>query len=639
MNWQYYITISVLFLAGLTSAGLAIYAWRRRSAPWTTAYAFMMAIISWWVFTYLLQLVSTGLSTKVFWDDVQSVASNTMGVNFLMLCLAYTHRSHWLTPRNIRLLMIVPTAATLLAWTNRYHHLFRASEELYQAGPFLLPQFEVGTGQWVLLFYSYFVIAIGFGFLTQAAIRWNPPYRGQALVILVAAVIPVLSNVITNTPLPYLPRIDYTCFAFAVYGAIMAWALFRFKLLTLVPIARDTVLEHMSDSVIVLDREHHIVDVNPAASRIFGKARKDLIGRSSETLLGGWAHLPALLDGDEEIHEEVSLRLGDRQHYFDLRSAPFRSGQRWGGRWLVLRDVSERVGIQEELRHAKEVAETANATKSTFLASMSHELRTPLNAIIGFTRIVRRKSEGSLPEKQLDNLDKVLQSAEHLLGLINTILDIAKVEAGRMDVQPGNLEPKSVILECISTVQPLLRANVTLVSDLAPDLPLVYSDQNKIKQILLNLLSNAAKFTHEGQIEVKAHTSTRADMLLISIRDSGIGISEEAMSRLFGEFQQADSSTTRKYGGTGLGLAISRKLARLLGGDLTASSTPGVGSTFTLTLPVRYDERVSVQGEISSNTPPALEPALQKQDADPGTVSSPTTPVVLAIDDDRRSKP
>ena len=599
MNWQYYITISVLFLAGLNSAGLAIYAWRRRTAPWTTAYAFMMAIISWWVFTYLLQLVSTGLNAKIFWDDVQSVASNTMGVNFLMLSLTYTHRSHWLTPRSIALLMIVPTAATLLAWTNSYHHLFRATEELYKAGPFVLPQFAVGTGQWVLLFYSYLLIVIGFGFLVQAAIRWNPPYRGQALVLIVAALIPVLSNVLTNTPLPYLPRIDYTCFAFAVYGAIMAWALFRFKLLTLVPIARDTVLEYMSDSVIVLDREHHIVDVNPAASRIFGKPRKDLIGRSGEALLGDWAHLPELLQrqSDEEIHQEVSLKLGDRQHYFDLRSAPFRSGQRWGGRWLVLRDVSERVAIQEELRHAKEAAETANATKSTFLASMSHELRTPLNAIIGFTRIVRRKSEGSLPEKQLENLDKVLQSAEHLLGLINTILDIAKVEAGRMEVQPGNLEPKSVIHECISTVQPLLRTSVRLVSDLAPDLALVYSDQNKIKQILLNLLSNAAKFTHEGQIEVKAWLESRDDTLFISVHDSGIGISDEAMSRLFGEFQQADSSTTRKYGGTGLGLAISRKLARLLGGDLTAISRPGAGSTFTLTLPVRYEELQLKEGK------------------------------------------
>jgi PAS domain S-box-containing protein len=625
MNWQYLITIFVLLLAAVTSAGLAVYAWRRRSAPWTTVYAFMMAIISCWVFTYVLQLLSSSLGAKIFWDDVQSAASNTMGVNFLMLSLAYTHRSHWLTGRNIGLLMIIPTAATLLAWTNRYHHLFRASEALYRAGPFLLPQFEVGAGQWVLLIYSYILVVLGFGFLIQAAIRWNPPYRGQAIVLIVAALIPVFANVLTNTPLPYLPRIDYTCFAYAVYGAIMAWALFRFKLLTLVPIARDTVLEHMSDSVIVLDREHHIVDVNPAATRIFAKPRKDLIGRSSEALFGS-SHLPDLLKNhdEEEIHEQMSLRLGDTEHYFDLRSAPFRTGQRWGGRWLVLRDISERVQIQQELRQAKEAAETANQTKSTFLASMSHELRTPLNAIIGFTRIVRRKSEGSLPDKQLDNLDKVLQSAEHLLGLINTVLDIAKVEAGRMEVQPANLEPGSVIQACIGTVQPLLKTNVKVVSDLAPSLVLVYSDQDKIKQILLNLLSNAAKFTHEGQIEVKAQLEARADTLLISVSDTGIGISQEAMSRLFGEFQQADSSTTRKYGGTGLGLAISRKLARLLGGDLTASSTPGLGSTFTLTLPVRYNEGAFVQSlaHIPANPPITLEPALEKQDVAPST---PTT--------------
>jgi PAS domain S-box-containing protein len=583
MDWQYTITIAVLVLAGINSVGLAIYAWRRRTAPWTTAYAFMMAVISVWVFTYVLQLVSTSLEAKIF--------SNTMGVNLLMLCLAYTHRSHWLTPRNIAVLMVVPTLATLLAWTNGHHQLFRASEGIYRAGSFMLPQFEVGPGQWVLLIYSYSVILVGLGCLVQAAIRWNPPYRDQALVLIVASLIPVLANVFTNTPIRYLPRIDYTVFAFAVYGAVMAWALYRFKLLRLVPIARDTVIEEISDIVIVLDREHQIIDVNPAATRALNQARDDLIGRSDRELFEDWLKLPRFLDiQDQEIHEQVSLRLADEERHFDLKSAPILAGQRWGGRWLVLRDISDRVRIQDELSQAKEAAEAANQTKSAFLASMSHELRTPLNAVIGFTRIVRRKSENDLPAKQLENLDKVLQSAEHLLGLINTVLDIAKVEAGRMDVHISTFAPGGVITATMSTVQPLLRPNVSLHGEITPDLPPVSSDQDKIRQILLNLLSNAAKFTHEGQIEVVASLQPETDRFLVSVRDSGIGIPAEAMSRLFGEFEQADGSTTREYGGTGLGLAISRKLALLLGGDLTVSSELGLGSMFTLSLPVGYQE-------------------------------------------------
>ncbi|MFN8381648.1 MAG: ATP-binding protein [Anaerolineales bacterium] len=237
----------------------------------------------------------------------------------------------------------------------------------------------------------------------------------------------------------------------------------------------------------------------------------------------------------------------------------------------------------QELRIA---AEQANKAKSAFMANMSHELRTPLNAIIGFTRIVRRKAEGVLPEKQTENLDKVLSSSEHLLGLINTVLDIAKIEAGRMDVLPVNFDLTSLTDQCINLAIPLLNPGVKLIKNVVGDTFTVFSDEEKIKQIVLNLLSNAAKFTHDGNITLSVtHDST---FMYIAVKDSGIGISKEALGKVFEEFQQAETTTTRQYGGTGLGLAISRNLARLLGGDLTAASELGKGSTFTLSTPIQY---------------------------------------------------
>ncbi len=280
----------------------------------------------------------------------------------------------------------------------------------------------------------------------------------------------------------------------------------------------------------------------------------------------------------------------------------------------------ENARLFTEAEIARSDAVTANQAKSTFLANMSHELRTPLNAIIGFTRIVRRKAKGNLPDKQLDNLDKVLVSAEHLLGLINTILDIAKIEAGRMDVQATTFDLNNLIELCIVTSQPLVKPEVKLGKDVAKDLSPVYSDQDKVKQILLNLLSNSAKFTTEGQITIEA----RADdynRLLISVSDTGIGISATDLELIFEEFQQADSSSTRQFGGTGLGLSISRQLARLLGGQLSATSVEGQGSTFNLTLPFNYgqSEALRVTGQIE--TLPAQEEISSEQ------------PTVLAIDD------
>jgi len=258
----------------------------------------------------------------------------------------------------------------------------------------------------------------------------------------------------------------------------------------------------------------------------------------------------------------------------------------------------ENARLYGEAGEARALAEEANTAKSTFISNMSHELRTPLNAILGFTRIVRRKAQGKLPEKQIDNLGKVLTSGEHLLGLINTILDIAKIEAGRMDIINTRFQIGPLIEATTMVSQPLLKSGVDLHLDIADGLPELYSDQDKIKQILLNLISNAAKFTHEGSITI--HTSLGASSvwalreapsheppcLVIDVTDTGIGMNQEALGRVFEEFQQADATTRKQYGGTGLGMPISKHLARLLGGDLTVASTAGEGSTFTLTLPI-----------------------------------------------------
>jgi signal transduction histidine kinase len=232
--------------------------------------------------------------------------------------------------------------------------------------------------------------------------------------------------------------------------------------------------------------------------------------------------------------------------------------------------------------------EIASRHKSAFLANMSHELRTPLNAILGFTRIVQRETRDRIPPKQAENLNKILASARHLVGLINATLDLTRIEAGRIEITPGQTPLAPLLDECLRSVEPLLADGVRLESCIAVELPPMWVDAPKLHQIVLNLLGNAVKFTERGRIELRA--AQRGGAIEIEVEDTGIGIPAEKLEAVFEEFEQVDASHTRAHGGTGLGLAIGRRLARAMGGELTARSTLGVGSTFALKLPLRWSE-------------------------------------------------
>ena len=252
----------------------------------------------------------------------------------------------------------------------------------------------------------------------------------------------------------------------------------------------------------------------------------------------------------------------------------------------------------QELQQANLKIREADRLKSEFLANMSHELRTPMNAIIGFTRLVIRKTADVLPSRQKENLEKVDISANQLLNLINDILDLSKIEAGKMGVSITPFDLPSLIDTCFATVEPLVKSEaVHLVKEVPQDLPEMVTDQDKLKQIIINLLSNALKFTEEGEVRLSA--AVEDSMLKITVSDTGIGIPPDALNYIFDEFRQVDGSSTRKHGGTGLGLSITKKLSHLLGGAIDVQSVEKEGSIFTVSLPLRGKEETPVKAMIS----------------------------------------
>jgi PAS domain S-box-containing protein len=362
-------------------------------------------------------------------------------------------------------------------------------------------------------------------------------------------------------------------------------------------------LDAVPNPIFVKDVNQTFTAMNRAYEEAFGIRREDYIGTSTldanyvpEEVREEWNRSDQeLIDKGGYTREELTARFADNRDHdvLSMRRTFELGSDATGGMLGILIDISDRKEMEREMEIAREQAESANETKSAFLANMSHELRTPMNAIIGYAEMLKEDAEDDENEEIIPDLEHIITAGRHLLQLINDVLDISKIEAGRMDLYLEDFDIATMISDAASTVTTLVEKNNNVLDiQVEENLGSMHADLTKVRQIVFNLVSNAAKFTSDGKVGIEASAVDIGGQAFIrlAVTDTGIGIPEEKLEHIFEEFSQADNSTTRNYGGTGLGLALVRKFARMMGGDIRVESTAGEGSAFVLEVPARVVE-------------------------------------------------
>jgi len=601
MDYQVTPYAAAMALTGAVTLSLAVYAFRRRTASGWLYFVLAMLAVSWWSEAYALELTAVSLPARVAFNNLAFTGAHALAPLWFLFSLYYLNRNLSL-PRQLAL-FVLPAIMGILAFTNPLHGWVWTQVTLRDAGAGEALAFEYGPAFWVGALYAYSLMLAGSLALGRGLLRSTRLYRNQTAMLLAAAIIPWLSNFLYITGFTPLPGLDLTPPSFAVSGLLVTAALFRYRLLELIPIAYDALFASMENEVLVLDASDRLLEANPAARRLLNLSDAH-IGQPVSTWLTAAPELMCLFEEGGSLQCEVCLETPTGQTWRDVQSARLFTGQQAAsGRLIVLNDITERRNSEAEIRQAHQKAIQASQMKTRLLASVSHDLRTPMTAILGFTDMLRSGVFGEVNAKQRNALDQVLESANQQLAFINNLIGQAQLETGQVILNYQHFSAQDLLQPLQSTVGMMaLRKNLSLVFEVDDSLPaLVYGDPYWLRQVMLNLVNNAIKFTAQGEVSVRLF-QLEPHSWSFQVQDSGVGIPADQQREIFEPFRQLKEGRLNQSG-SGLGLAIVAQLVDLMQACIDLDSQPGRGSTFTVTLPYEPAVELSSALEFKDTAP------------------------------------
>ena len=591
-----------LFLAAVPTAVICYVLVQKDGA--SKHFGFMMGASAIWAVGYGFELMSSNLESMLFWIRVEYVGISIIPAYLIQFTLAFTGREKSIHLTNQIAWFFIPIVTLIMAGTTPLHGMHYSWVGVDTSGPFPMLAFERGPWYWIHTVYFYAAMIWNLHELSRWYRKSDGVFQRQTSMIIVGALIPWFLNLMYLIGYRPFAFLDLTPFAFMATGFVIAYGLMRFRLFELVPIAREKVIERMTDGVMVLDPLDRIVDVNPAMKRILEAYSPQLIGKHPSDIVPDAGQLLDLIDQQETTRMVIALGSRSMQvqatPIYEKDDMTHRSGM-----LITWRDVTDQEIFEKELLNAKKKAEESDRLKTAFLANMSHEIRNPMHAILGFTEILR--DPDTAETDRLKYTDIIAHSAQKLLGLLNDIIDLSKVETGQdpMNSEAGNVN--ELTEEIVAMMEPVSRKKgIQLhIGEVLPAADsLLETDHRKLRQILINLLSNAIKYTDKGSVTVSIHRV--GQHVFFQIKDTGIGMHAKTLTVIFERFRQADEKSGKHIGGTGLGLSISKAYADIMDGLISVESSKGSGSTFTLRIP--YKKAIQKREKMTSEPDKVPEP-------------------------------